>query len=133
MVSMDRRAAATWCNLDDAMLMTLYENLNAWWEIYRASGGNKGLLTRDYSRLDEILSSRLKAVGEWMRKVGYTGEVRPLLKDQADQGCWGVDEKSRLHRRDETSVERSRRSRVVKTVGSYSEYYLDASVPVTLR
>jgi hypothetical protein len=72
--------------LDDAILMTFCDNFNAWWEIYRASGGNNGLLTRDYSNLDKILSSRVKTVGEWMTKVGYNGEARPLLKDHADQG-----------------------------------------------
>ncbi len=43
-----------------------------------------GLLTRTYDLLDEMLSTRVRSVGEWIRKFGYTEEARPLLKDWMD-------------------------------------------------
>lgn len=65
---------------DDTTLLTLKQNFSAWWTIYQRSGGNKGLVRRDYEYLDKILPDRVKSVGEWMRKTGYTGESRPVLR-----------------------------------------------------
>jgi hypothetical protein len=62
---------------DDTMLPLTYEqNFTNWWHLYRASGGNKGLIKRDYEFLDRILPNRVKSVEEWMRKVNYTGEKK---------------------------------------------------------
>jgi hypothetical protein len=64
----------------DKTLLTWRQNFTAWWEIYRASGGNKGIIQRDYDLLDRILPSRVRSLEEWMKKVGYTGEYKRLLK-----------------------------------------------------
>ena len=69
----------------DNTLISWGQNFHAWWEIYRSSGGNKGIVQRDYAFLDRILPNRVKSVEEWMRKVGYTGERRTVLKDVADR------------------------------------------------
>lgn len=69
---------------DSALTQTYGENFTNWWELYRASAGNQGLLTRDYELLDSILPDRVKSLEEWMRKVEYTGEFKPLLKDRAE-------------------------------------------------
>jgi hypothetical protein len=59
---------------DKALLMTFRENFTNWWNLYKASAGNTGLIRRDYEFLDKILPNRVKTVGEWMKKANYTGE-----------------------------------------------------------
>jgi hypothetical protein len=71
---------------DDDTLMSYGQNFTAWWSIYQASGGNKGIIKRDYALLDRILPDRVKSVEEWMRKTEYTGQLKPVLKDWADHG-----------------------------------------------
>lgn len=70
---------------DAALAQTFRENFTNWFELYKASAGNEGLLRRDYAVLDGILPDRVKSVEEWMRKEGYTGEKREVLKDAADR------------------------------------------------
>jgi len=70
-------------DVDDRLLLQTYqENFTAWWELYKASGGNSGLIKRDYALLDRILPDRIKTVEEWMRKVEYDGQRRSVLKSQ---------------------------------------------------
>lgn len=64
---------------NDDTLMTVRENFSAWWRMYQASAGNKGVVVRDYELLDRILPDRVRSVGEWMRKTGYDAEEKPLL------------------------------------------------------
>ncbi|KAH7378930.1 hypothetical protein BKA64DRAFT_765865 [Cadophora sp. MPI-SDFR-AT-0126] len=59
---------------DNALLMTFRENFTNWWNLYKASSGNTGLIRRDYQYLDKILPNRVKTVGEWIEKAKYTGE-----------------------------------------------------------
>lgn len=67
---------------DDALIQTYGEGVGNWFSICRGTfGDNSGILTRDYALLDRILPDRVKSLEEWMRKVRYTGEVKPLLKD----------------------------------------------------
>ena len=64
---------------------TFGENFTAWWELYRNSKGNRGVITRDYDLLDRILPDRIRSTEEWMRKVEYTGERKTVLKDRHDK------------------------------------------------
>ena len=73
----------------DDTLQSYRQNFGAFWNVWKASGGNQGLVRRDYKLLDEILPDRVKSVGEWMRKTGYTGEAKRLLKDVADSKMRG--------------------------------------------
>jgi hypothetical protein len=43
-------------------------------------------LSRDYELLDEILPSRVRSVGEWMKLTGYNGLRGSVLKDYSDAG-----------------------------------------------
>ncbi|KAF2418503.1 NAD(P)-binding protein [Tothia fuscella] len=61
---------------DDATLLTVYQNFSRWWGLYQRSGGNKGLLRRDYALLDEIHPQRTKSLKQWMERVGYDGQTR---------------------------------------------------------
>lgn len=63
-----------------ALLQTYGENFTNWWNLYKASAGNKGLIKRDYVFLDEILPGRVKSVANWMKKAGYTGERRSKIE-----------------------------------------------------
>jgi nucleoside-diphosphate-sugar epimerase len=53
--------------------MTFRQNFEHWWNLYKASGENKGLIRKDYALLDRILPDRMKSVEEWMRWADYTG------------------------------------------------------------
>jgi hypothetical protein len=68
---------------DDALLQSFGENFTNWWNLYRASGSNKGLITRDYDLLNRILPNRVKSVEEWMRKVNYDATRRSVIKSTA--------------------------------------------------
>jgi hypothetical protein len=59
---------------DGALLQTYGENFTNWWNLYKASAGNIGLIQRDYASLDEMLPDRVNSVEAWMRKANYTGE-----------------------------------------------------------
>lgn len=65
---------------EDETLQSYRQNFSGFWNIWAASGKNEGLIRRDYAMLDKILPGRVKSVGEWMKKTGYTGDVRPVLK-----------------------------------------------------
>jgi hypothetical protein len=64
----------------DNTLLSNRQNFAAWWELYRASGNNQGILQRDYAFLDRILPTRVKSVEEWMRKTKYDGAWNPVLQ-----------------------------------------------------
>ena len=71
---------------DDATLQTWGQNFSGFWNLWRYSGGNRGIIQRDYDLLDKILPNRVRTVREWMEKVNYDGRPRRLLKDWADGG-----------------------------------------------
>lgn len=70
---------------EDPTLLTFRQNFGGFWQLFRNSGNNKGVIRRNYAFLDEILPSRVKSVGEWMKKVGYTGDQLVVLKDWQDE------------------------------------------------
>ena len=70
---------------DDDSLMTYGQTFSAFWRIFQASAGNKGILRRDYEILNQILPTRVKSVEGWMRKTAYQGSLKPWLKDRADR------------------------------------------------
>ncbi|KAJ9616440.1 hypothetical protein H2200_000158 [Cladophialophora chaetospira] len=68
---------------ENALLMTFGENFTNWWNLYKESADNKGLIQRDYALLDHILPDRVKSAEEWMRKVDYNAEKREIIKTRA--------------------------------------------------
>ncbi|KAH8645773.1 hypothetical protein BX600DRAFT_390857, partial [Xylariales sp. PMI_506] len=64
-----------------ALNQTYEQNFTNWFNLYKASTGNKGLIKRDYAFLDEILPTRVKTVEEWMKREKYTGEKISVLKE----------------------------------------------------
>jgi len=67
-----------------ALNQTYAENFGNWWNLYKASADNSGLIKRDYQQLDSILPSRVRSVGEWMEKAGYDGKRVQLLKRESN-------------------------------------------------
>lgn len=65
---------------DNALTLTYRQNFTNWFNLYKASAGNKGLITRDYDFLDRILPGRDRSMEGWMRRTGYTGEKKWVLK-----------------------------------------------------
>ena len=70
----------------NALSLSYKENFEHWFNLYRASEGNKGLIRRDYEMLDRILPDRIRSVEKWMRKTGYNGEKRKVLKTDVRNG-----------------------------------------------
>ena len=64
----------------NALLMTFGENFTNWWNLYKASADNNGLIQRDCALLDRILPDRVKSAEEWMRKVNYDANKRLVIK-----------------------------------------------------
>jgi hypothetical protein len=53
---------------NDPATLTIRQNFTAFFQIFRHSGGNKGILKRDYEFLDEIHPQRIKTVEQWLRR-----------------------------------------------------------------
>ncbi|KAF4783329.1 NmrA family protein [Colletotrichum scovillei] len=60
--------------------MTWRQNFGAWWRFWGEGIVNK----RDLELLDRIHPGRIRSLAEWMRKTGYDGSPRPVLKGVED-------------------------------------------------
>ncbi|KAI0913072.1 hypothetical protein F4823DRAFT_622464 [Ustulina deusta] len=58
---------------NDPATMTLRRNFKAWFTLYRNSGGNKGVIQRDYALLDRIYPQRINSVEAWLRRENEKG------------------------------------------------------------
>lgn len=67
---------------ENALMQTFGQNFTNWWNLYKASAENKGLIERDYAFLDRILPDRVKSAEEWMRKAHYDGTERAVIKSR---------------------------------------------------
>lgn len=60
--------------------MTWRQNFSAWWRFW-----GEGIVgPRDMEFLDRIHPKRIRSLAEWMKKVGYDGEPKPVLKNLED-------------------------------------------------
>ncbi|CAH0022529.1 unnamed protein product [Clonostachys rhizophaga] len=57
----------------DPATMKYRDNFTGWWNLWRYSAGNKGLIQKDYKILDEIHPGRIKSVEEWFRREDERG------------------------------------------------------------
>ena len=53
---------------NDPATMTFRENFTGFWTMWRNSGGNKGVIKRDYALLDEIHPNRIRTAGDFFRR-----------------------------------------------------------------
>ncbi|KKP01555.1 hypothetical protein THAR02_06340 [Trichoderma harzianum] len=65
---------------NDPTLLTYRQSYGGFWNCWKDE-----LSKRDYDLLDDILPTRVKSVREWMKKTGYTGEAKSVLKDYRDR------------------------------------------------
>lgn len=83
-------------DLKDPAAMTIRQNFTGFWNMWKHSGGNKGVVQRDYALLDEIFPGRIKSAEEWFRKEEERGgkgslwervqpeNLKPILKIAED-------------------------------------------------
>ncbi|KAI1460125.1 NAD(P)-binding protein [Annulohypoxylon moriforme] len=67
------RPAGYNADLADPATMTIRENFSAFWNVWRNSGGNKGVVQRDYKLLDEIHPNRIRSAEEYFRREEEKG------------------------------------------------------------
>ncbi|KAF2245699.1 NAD(P)-binding protein [Trematosphaeria pertusa] len=54
-------------DITDPGTMSIKTNFTGFWHIWRNSGGNKGVIQRNYALLDEIHPKRIRTAEEWLR------------------------------------------------------------------
>lgn len=55
-------------DLKDPATMTIQQNFTGWWNLWRASGYNSGIIRRDYLQLDRIFPGRIRTAEEFLRR-----------------------------------------------------------------
>jgi hypothetical protein len=81
----------------DPSTMSIRENFSGFWNMWRLSGGNRGVIKRDYALLDRIHPNRIRSAEQWFRledekgrKTGHGSlwervqDLRPVLKISED-------------------------------------------------
>ncbi|KAI0520960.1 hypothetical protein F5B22DRAFT_634819 [Xylaria bambusicola] len=63
---------------NDPATMTIRQNFRAWFRVYQNSGGNKGIVQRDYALMDRVFPGRIRSVGEWLRRENENGLEKGL-------------------------------------------------------
>lgn len=66
---------------DNALNMTYEQNFTNWFNLYKSR-----ILKRDFELLDKILPDRDSSIEGWMRRVGYTGERKNVLRSTETSG-----------------------------------------------
>ena len=75
----------------DPATLSFETNFTGFWNIWRASKGNKGVIQRDYGLLDEIHPNRIKSAEEWFRKEAEKGDLWERLNNTAPILKWSED------------------------------------------
>lgn len=97
MSSIAHTGAAYNSDPNDPAFMSFKDNFTGFWNIWKSSGGNKGIIQRDYKFLDEIFPGRIKSAEEWFRREDEQGRkdgrgglwervqnLKPVLKISED-------------------------------------------------
>lgn len=82
---------------EDPATMNMRDNFTGFWNIWKYSGGNEGVLQRDYALLDKIHPNRIQSAEEWFRReeekrriAGLPGlyesalDLKPVIKVAED-------------------------------------------------
>ena len=96
-------AAGYNADMRDPGAMSIEMNFTGFWNMWGASGGNRGVIRRDYALLDRIFPGRVKSAEEWFRRedergretgegtlwertvLAATGKGKPILKVSEDK------------------------------------------------
>lgn len=76
---------------DDPATMSFERNFTGFWNLWRESKGNKGVITRNYALLDEIHPNRIRSAEEWFRKEAEKGDLKKALHNMAPVLKWAED------------------------------------------
>ncbi|KAI4212120.1 MAG: hypothetical protein LQ351_005150 [Letrouitia transgressa] len=60
----------------DPATMSFQDNFTGFWNMWKSSGGNEGVIRRDYALLDEIHPGRIKSAEEWFRREDEKGRLQ---------------------------------------------------------
>ncbi|KAI1324939.1 hypothetical protein F5Y16DRAFT_401944 [Xylariaceae sp. FL0255] len=63
---------------NDKATMTLRQNFGGFFTVWRNSGGNKGVIRRDYALLDKIHPDRIRSAEQWFRMENERGIKKGL-------------------------------------------------------
>lgn len=63
---------------NDPAALTMRQNFTGFWNMWKYSGGNIGVIQRDYRLLDEIHPNRIKSAEDWFRKEEEKGKKRGM-------------------------------------------------------
>jgi hypothetical protein len=58
---------------NDKATMSVQDNFTGFWNLWKHSGKNEGVIQRDYKLLDEIHPNRIKTAEEWFRRENEAG------------------------------------------------------------
>ena len=67
---------------NDPSFMTFRENFTGFFNMWKYSHGNQGVIKRDYDLLDEIHPGRIKTAEEWLRREDAKG------RQEGKGGLW---------------------------------------------
>lgn len=86
-------------SLEDPASLTVKKNFTGFWNVFAASAGNNGVITRNFELLNDIAPNRTKSVEEWFRTEEKRGleagegslwervqNLKPILKIHEDFG-----------------------------------------------
>ncbi|CEJ82701.1 Putative NmrA family protein [[Torrubiella] hemipterigena] len=65
-------------NTDDAATMNIRDNFTGFWNLWKHSGSNTGIVQRDYALLDEIFTGRAKTAEEWFQREEEASKAQGL-------------------------------------------------------
>ncbi|KAJ9144587.1 NmrA-like family domain-containing protein 1 [Pleurostoma richardsiae] len=68
MTPMADRTSGVQADPDDPATVTVRQNFTGFWNMWRASGHNKGVIKRDYDLMDKIHPGRIRTVEEFLRR-----------------------------------------------------------------
>ena len=75
---------------NDPSFMTFRENFTGFFNMWKYSYGNQGVIKRDYDLLDEINPDRVKTAEEWLRREDAKG------RQEGKGGLWNRVQKNNL-------------------------------------
>ncbi|KAI7759212.1 hypothetical protein LZL87_008589 [Fusarium oxysporum] len=77
---------------NDPATMTFKQNFTGFWNMWRNSGGNKGVVQRDYKLLDEIHPNRIKTAEEFFRREEEKRKAQglPSIFETIESGNLGM-------------------------------------------
>lgn len=75
----------------DPATMTFEENFTGFWNLWRESKGNKGVVRRNYDLLDEIHPNRIRSAEEWFRKEAEKGDLWERVNNMVPILKWSED------------------------------------------